>query len=445
MVSAAVIADAEADRLLAALADLDAAVLAVSGGADSMALMLLAREWARRRDACQLRSPELLVATVDHGLRAGSADEAGQVGVLAARLGLAHVVLHWAGCKPATGLQEQAREARYALLAGLVAARFPAVAGAAVVTAHTLEDQSETLLMRLARGSGVDGLAAIGPEATLSGVKVMRPLLAVSHRRLVATLRAAGIGWIEDPSNDMEAFERVRLRRARATLDALGLTPGKVSLSAARLRRAREALEWQGRAEYARLADEHSGTYVSIARSGFEALPEELCLRLLNAGLECMRGASPVPRLAAVEAMCDALASGHVGDRTLGGCIVELARDAVRIYREPGRAGLPTLELVPGDWAVWDARFKVRVAAGVADRVTVRAVGEDFARLRKEAPSARMMPFRGGRCLPAFCVAGQLVAVPSLDWSEGDAAARFGREVPLFSVEPLVRGSGARV
>lgn len=158
-----------------------------------------------------------------------------------------------------------------------------------------------------------------------------------------------------------------------------------------------------------------------------------------------MRGTSAAPRLATIETLCEALASGHVGDRTLGGCIVELAGEAVRIYREPGREGLQTLHLVPGAWSVWDARFRVWVAAGTAASVTVCALGEDFTRLRKEMASARMLPYRAGRCLPAFWVAGRLAAVPSLGWSEGDAAESFGRELPLFSVEPLVRGAGARV
>ena len=197
----AAIASAERDGLFACLAGFDAVVLAVSGGADSIAMLHLAASWAHDQGRS---APRLSVATVDHGLRPGSAAEARAVATIAAQLGLAHSTLTWTGAKPARGIQAAARTARYRLLAGHERAhRIDAVA-----VAHTLDDQAETLLMRLARGSGVDGLAAMQLQASIEGVAVLRPLLGIARARLRATLRQQGATWIDDPTNARPEFER---------------------------------------------------------------------------------------------------------------------------------------------------------------------------------------------------------------------------------------------
>ena len=148
----------------------------------------------------------------------------------------------WEGDKPNTGLQAAARAARYRLMADYARAHDIGL----ILNAHTEDDQAETLLMRLARGSGLDGLGAMAPIAPLQdgeSLLIARPLLDVPKARLQASLRRRGIGWIEDPSNASPVFERVRLRAAKAALESLGLTPGMLSLSARRLRQARSALE----------------------------------------------------------------------------------------------------------------------------------------------------------------------------------------------------------
>ncbi len=176
--------DREAGALLAPLAEWPRLALAISGGGDSLALMHLAARWAKRL----LIPPALHVLTVDHGLHPESAAVAASVYEKAAALGLPCTVLRWEGEKPATGIEEAARQARYALMADWCRAH-----EAALVTAHTLDDQAETLLMRLARGSGLDGLAAMRPRGHVPGapdVPLLRPLLSVSRARL----RASGMG-----------------------------------------------------------------------------------------------------------------------------------------------------------------------------------------------------------------------------------------------------------
>ena len=159
---------------------------------------------------------------------------------MAESFGLRHAILTWTqGASQSGGLQERAREARYDLMAAYCHAHdIPAL-----VTAHHLDDQAETFLMRLKRGSGLDGLAAIPEESVWSGIAVLRPLLDMPKARLAATLVAAGLGWAEDPSNRDQRFERARMRADGEALAKLGLTPEALARSARRLRRARAALD----------------------------------------------------------------------------------------------------------------------------------------------------------------------------------------------------------
>ncbi|MDP1911271.1 MAG: tRNA lysidine(34) synthetase TilS, partial [Hyphomicrobium sp.] len=182
------ISAAEAEALFSDLDHVPALLLAVSGGPDSTALMVLAARWARALK----HGPELIAVTVDHGLRKESKREATEVARLAKQLGLAHRTLRWTGKKPVTGLPQAARVARYRLLAE--AAR---KAGAShILTAHTLDDQAETVVIRLTRGSGMTGLAAMQRVSVLpmsGGLFLVRPLLDIAKARLIATLAAEKI------------------------------------------------------------------------------------------------------------------------------------------------------------------------------------------------------------------------------------------------------------
>lgn len=230
---------AEAAAWFADLAACKALVLAVSGGPDSTALCLLAARWR----AALENGPALLVVTVDHGLRPEARGEAAAVKRFAVSLGLPHRTLRWTGAKPVTGLQEAARDARYGLLAA-TAAR----AGARyVLTAHTFDDQAETVLFRLARGTGLSGLAGMARVAPLPGgggeIGLVRPFLDVPKARLIATLQAADVSYAEDRSNRDPRFTRVRLRAALPALAAEGLTAQRLVRLAKRARRADYAIE----------------------------------------------------------------------------------------------------------------------------------------------------------------------------------------------------------
>src|SRR3954471_14699661 len=204
----------DAKRLFADWKAAPAIVLAVSGGPDSVAMMWLAARWRR----ATARGPRLVAVTIDHGLRAEAAREARDVKHLAKSLDLPHRTLRWSGAKPQTGVPAAARAARYRLLAE--AAR--ASGATHILTAHTRDDQAETLLMRMLRGSGIAGLAAMARESERDGLLLARPFLDVSKSQLIATLKKAKISFADDPSNRDTNFTRPRLRALMPALAVEG-------------------------------------------------------------------------------------------------------------------------------------------------------------------------------------------------------------------------------
>ena len=325
--AAAAISDGEIAGLFASFPHSGRVILAVSGGADSTALMVLARRWRRRR-----RGPELVAATVDHGLRPGSRGEAKAVGALARRLGLKHEILSWRDAKPKTGIEAAAREARYRLLAELARR----LRTEAIATAHTLDDQAETVLMRLAAGSGPAGLAGMRSRDVRHGVVLLRPFLGVRKARLVATLARAGIPWAEDPMNADPAFARARLRAAGAVLEREGLTAERVARLAERMARYEDAVAAGVEEARARVADPHrSGRLDGRALA---AVPEEIALRLLAA--EIVRAGAPCTaekplRLQRLEALWGelraAITTGRATRRTLAEALVAVDREGTML------------------------------------------------------------------------------------------------------------------
>ncbi len=360
------------------------------------------------------------------------------VGARATALGFRHAVLTWEGAKPATGVQAAARAARYRLIAEHARAHGIGL----VLTGHTADDQAETLLMRLARGSGLDGLAAMAPltELPVGGadsahvLKLGRPLLEVPKARLRATLQERGISWLEDPSNQQPAFERTRLRAARAQLEALGLTTDMLALSARRLQRARAAVE---RAvadfcgESAHVAVDPCGV-IRIATPALRRQPAEIALRVLSWAVAAAGGSQePIP-LANIETLAQTLcASDATGAWTLARAKVIATTDTILFEREPGRESPAVLRLAPGAEAVWDGRFLVKAGARLSGALEVRALGIDGVRLVRSA--AALPPAISAdalRALPAFWRGESLIAAPNLAfWPEeatrGQLSATF--------------------
>jgi len=342
--SAAPISPAEAAALFAPWRDIPAIVLAVSGGPDSTALLWLAARWRKRLR----RGPDLLAVTVDHGLRAESLREARDVKRLADRLGIAHRVLRWRGEKPDKGLPAAAREARYRLLAE--AARKHGAAH--VVTAHTGDDQAETFLMRVSRGSGIAGLAAMAARGPLpfadaprgkAAPQLLRPFLALPKARLLATLEAAGVAFADDPTNRDANYTRPRWRVLMPLIAKEGIdTPALLRLSS-RLARANAALESVVDAAARSMVQiDRGGAWIEVAREPFITLPDEVALRLLGRAIGLMGHEGPV-ELGKLEVLFEDFHAAQDEDpprgwkRTLAGATVAVTRDVIRIAPAPPR------------------------------------------------------------------------------------------------------------
>lgn len=396
-----------------------AIAVAVSGGADSMALCLLAAGWARRRRG------RAIALTVDHGLRPGSGREARQVGVWLEARGIEHHILRWRGEKPTRGIQAAARAARYRQLGAWCRRRRILH----LLLAHQLEDQAETLLGRLGRGSGVDGLAAMAALGESHGLRLVRPVLGVPRARLRATLERRRQDWIEDPTNRDPAFSRVRIRRALEVLAPEGLTPQRLAATAGRLGRARVALESEVTDLLARAATLHPAGFCHLDPVPLAAAPTEVGLRALARTLTCVGGASYTPRLERLERLFEALVTRAPGAaRTLAGCRVAAAAGKLLICREAAAAA-EVLAARPGRAGLWDRRFAVRLAPGVAargQRLEVRRLGRDgWVQVVARRGELRRgpIPVAARHSLPALWDIDGVLSVPHLQFVRPGADA----------------------
>jgi len=307
--------------------------VAVSGGADSMALCLLAHAWAVDRGLT------FTALTVDHGLRPNSDQEACQVGAWLNARGIAHHILTWTEGTSRTGaVQERARQARYGLMRDWC--RDNDVNH--LLVAHHMEDQAETVLMRLSKGSGLMGLAAMARVRDMDGVALVRPLLDTPKARLRATLQAAGQDWVEDPSNQNPAFERVRVRRLLNHLQTDGVSAERLAGAARACAVVRDVLD--------RAADVLLATTSYVAPDGalhiqvepFLKAPRQVRERTLIKVLNEVGGREYPPHRVKLERLMSWMVKR--GDeqgpsRTLTGCEVRLKRGEFRISSEAPRKG----------------------------------------------------------------------------------------------------------
>jgi tRNA(Ile)-lysidine synthase len=374
--------------------------VAVSGGADSLALALLADAWARARGGSALG------LIIDHGLRAESAGEAATTRDRLAACAVAARVVTLRGLTRGPALAARARAARYAALS----AACREIGIVHLLLGHHAGDQAETLLMRQRAGSGVAGLACMPALAETADVRLLRPLLAVPRGRLRATLRALGLQWVEDPSNADPSTLRARLRAHLADPDGTGAATRDACAEAAAHARAR--------------ADQDRATAAVLARRarvmplGYAVLtPGGLPPAALAALLRMVAGAAWAPSPDRVAAL-----AARPRPATLGGVRMlpagRLSRGGWLLAREAAALAPP----VPAvDGAVWDGRFRLRVAGGILDGAECGALGADSGRPR----AASALPSAVSRTLPAIRAAGAPLAVPHFDARDALLGARY--------------------
>jgi len=405
----------EARTLLAPLTSSRGVALAVSGGADSLALMVTAACWRESRADLPVH-----VLTVDHRLRPESGDEARYVAECAGSLGLSARRLVCTGPCPETGIEAAAREARYRLL--FAAARD--LGCDHLLTAHHRDDVAETFLMRLSRGSGVFGLAAMRERIDVDGLTLFRPFLDLPRSRLAATASAAGLAPVDDPMNRDPRFLRSRVRAALPVLDGVGLSPELLAEAARRLTAAAEAIDAQVDGVLRDGASVSPLGVVTLDAATVTQGPDAVRFRLMERVLTAAGGGDVPPRFAKLEALCAALADGDVPARTLGGALVCRRGARVTVCREPGRLRDVARPLAPGRSVLWDRRFEVEVQA---DGLALAVLGEEGLSAAGAGEKARSGPRAALLALPAVRRGGHVVAAPHLD-GQGGAEATF-REV----------------
>ena len=376
--------------------------VAVSGGSDSLALLHAAQAWG---------GAAVEAVTVDHGLRAEAAEEAAYVGDICRRLGVPHTVLRWEGWDGRGNLQDHARRNRYALIAGWAKTRgLPSVA-----LGHTMDDVAETVLMRIARASGVDGLAAMRPVFERDGMRFDRPFLTDGRADLRSYLEARGVRWVDDPSNEDDGFGRVRVRRALEVLATLGVGTPELFRVALNLREASDALG-QTAAEFARTRVRFAGGDLILDRSALRRQPAEIARRLVGHALMFVGSAGYPPRR---EALDRVLGQVHLQEKaTLHGCLVMVSDMTVRIAREHAAVA----QCRGATDALWDGRWRLEGPHDPA--LEVRALGEAVA----ACPDWRATGLPRATLLasPAVWRGDRLVAAPAAGMANGWTAVAPG-------------------
>lgn len=374
--------------------------VALSGGGDSTALLHL----------CLRAGFAVQAVTVDHRLRPESAAEAATVAGWCAALGVRHEVRVWDHGPVAGNLMDAARRARMALIAAWARARGIKV----VALGHTRDDQAETLLMGLSRGAGLAGLSGMRPAWTEAGLRFHRPLLAAGRQELRDWLRAEGIAWIDDPTNDNDRFSRIKARKALAALAPLGITPERLAEVAGHLAQAQAALTVQVSTAARRHVAEQAGALHFDA--GLWTEPAEVQRQVVLAALLWLTAAPYAPRAAETERLRLALSQG--ADATLAGCRAR----AGWLMREPRALGGP---VAVGE--VWDGRWIV-----TGPEASVRALGAEGLRQVKDWRKTGL-PREVVLVTPGIWQGDSLLAAP-LAGQPGDWQAKLDAPFHLFGL-----------
>ena len=388
--------------------------VAVSGGGDSVALLCLIADFAKSQPM------EVHAISIDHGLREAAAEEVRTVTELCGRIGVPHHVEYWQSWQGKGNLMAEAREARYGLLSDWAQANGISM----IALGHTANDQAETLMMRLARGSGVDGLSAMSPRRVSDNITWLRPLLRIHRRELRYFLQERGEIWVEDPTNENRDFERIRMRDALRLLEPLGLSTDTLVDVAHNMSKAREALDWQTFIAAQDIARVSFGA-VAFDLRRYRTLPDEIARRMLMRAVMWISGSGYAPRRATVQNAMEAVREGRTF--TMDGCQILHDKDLVWVTRELNALKDNSSEV--GE--TWDNRWFVDGPEDDPD-IQVRALGDEGI--------AQLDDWRSHK-IPRVVLAGtpgvwegtSLIAAPLAFRSEGWTAELEGGKDAFFA------------
>ncbi len=400
------------DRLMAAILHGDGIgriAVAVSGGADSMALCLLADQWAKSNDIA------LQAVIVDHGLRPGSADEAATVGGWLAARNIDHQILVWQEEKPEAGIQAAARKARYRLMTDWCIDNQIKY----LLVAHHLEDQVETFLMRLHRGSGVDGLASMALNYVFQNVQILRPLLTQSKKQLKEFLKESNQDWIEDPSNQDPAYARTQIRALVGRLEDHGLSTERLGGIVRQFSSLKQFLQLPVNAFVESQCHLALEGYATFDLAVLKQLPDAIISRVIIRLVGLVGGGEYPPRQKKLLRAVNVLKQGNVSGFTLGGCnflvsVKTSGSHEIMICREAREKS--RVQVSAGDAIVWRNVFDLQFESfnanpdmandgGTNEKVYLRPLGKSgWAKIIKDRPDLKdiSVPFQVRLTLPAL-------------------------------------------
>ena len=373
--------------------------VAVSGGSDSLSLLYLINSWSNKKNL------KIVILTVDHNLRNGSADEALYVGELCNKLGLMHKTLFWDHEDIEGNLSASAREARYRLMQNSIPS------DAILITGHTLDDQAETFLMRLRRGSGVDGLASMAEQSYLSfgndGITIFRPLLDFERQTLRKVLKFYKVDWIEDPTNNDQSFERVRVRDLLARFVEIGIDKNTIGRTALLMQSAKTALNHFASDCYEKFGSCDNGDII-FDFSEFSKQPLDVKRRLISAAQKWISNQKYRPRLSQVDALINSIDEKVTFSGS--GTICYFHNNSIRITRE---ANACVCEIEASNDVIFDRRWKLIALENCKD-LTIKCLGEDGYTFL-EPGIRKKIPYKTIIALPALFNDTNLINFPFID------------------------------
>lgn len=404
-----VAADLEASLTVLGVPECERLAVAVSGGPDSLCLALLAAE-----------SRDVVCLIVDHGLRKESSEEATRTVELLVSHGVRAERLEWKAVKPAANVQAEAREARYELMGDWCqqnGVRY-------LLTAHHQDDQAETLLLRLARGSGVYGLAAMAPARQIlvngEAITLIRPLLAFPKARLKQTLVDRGVAWVEDPSNKAEQYDRVKVRKFLANPPLEGFRTERLAATAARLRRTRNALEFYEKEWLKACVTSLDDGSLLFDAGAMESAPEEIVLRGLSSMLRYVSGAHYVPRAEKLQRLVKAILSHGFEGYTLYGVQIAPSGESGLVFFRELRAAEGRISAADGN--CWDNRFEISARSDIAG-LEIGPLGQKgWEQVIQKWPEVRdiALPHVAKLAWPVVYDGENIIAIPHLKVAEAD-------------------------
>lgn len=391
----------------------------VSGGADSMALAILLSDWAQRQGG------SVTALIVDHGLRPESVIEARSVSKTLAAHGIENQILRWSSDDVTSAIQSKARHARYDLMESWC--KQANVLHLAV--AHHADDQAETVMMRMEKGSGPDGLSGMPDTRELKHCRLLRPFLNVRKQALIEFLDDRGVSWVHDPSNDDPKYARtvIRLGIVNDNVDIDG-----VAMSAARYARVRDVAETAAARWLARYANLKPTGYLALNRAALMNAAEDTQLRVLSRSATVIGGKTYPPAISATEGLFDQLLDGRAA--TLSGSLFTVKKDDVIVFRE--MRNLPPAQSFVGREILWDGRFSI--ASDCDDlNLKIMAFGHLYPRNCSDLDIPNWfsdLPSTAQRTIPVICSRNEiLMPAPNGPKKQG-FSLRFLPKIPLVGM-----------